>query len=163
MKIATISIVGLALGTAFMAGASVATAKSGTYDVTYCSSGESQVIAHSDDHLALTFHSFGTVRSKSPGDMFDMLSSECIGVVGITGGEVFVTGYCEYVDPDGDRKFGTFTEAPGQAKGKWRALNGTGKYTGLVEEGTYDTTDFPAIRPSRSQHCGNAIGTWTLP
>jgi len=47
--------------------------------------------------MALTFRSFGTLRSNPPGGVFDKMSSECIGVVGIVKGEVSVTGNCEYV------------------------------------------------------------------
>lgn len=137
--------------------------KSGTYDVTYCSAGESTVISHSKDHIALTFRSFGTVRSNVPGGAFDGLSSECIGVVGIVKGEVSVTGYCEYVDVDGDRKFGVFSETPGQELGQWNGLSGTGKYAGIVDRGTYDMTDFPKIRTGRSQSCGRATGSYEFP
>lgn len=160
---------GLLVGTAgafalvLVAGASPTLAKSGKTDVTYCGVSESQVIGHSDKFTAISFHSVSAMRSVQPDALFDRMSGECMGIVGLLNGEVFVKGYCQYTDADGDTKFGTFFEEPGKEKGQFVTLDGTGKYAGIVETVDYEQTSFPKNNSGKSAYCGSATGSYTLP
>ena len=145
------------------AGASPAFAKSGKVEVTYCGVSESQVIGHSENFSAISVHSVSAMRSVQPDALYDKMSGECMGIVGVLDGEVFVKGYCQYTDADGDTKFGTFTEEPGMENGRYVTLSGTGKYAGIVETVDYEQTSFPQNSSGKSTYCGSAKGTYTLP
>jgi hypothetical protein len=145
------------------AGAPPVLAKSGKTEVTYCGVSESEVISHSDKYTAISIYSVSAMRSVQPDALFDRMSGECRGIVGILNGEVFVKGYCQYTDADGDTKFGTFAEEPGMEKGVFVTLSGTGKYAGIVESVEYEQTSFPSNGSGKSPYCGSATGTYTLP
>ena len=69
---------------------------------------------------------------------------------------------CEYLDAEGDKLIG-YVERTGAAGGKWRFVNGTGKYVGITGGGEYKYLgNFPRIRKGNTQGCSRATGSYEL-
>ena len=137
-------------------------AKSGSYDITNCWAGTSNVIVHSKAHIALSYTLTGTSRANKPGGPFDNQSFQCVGVTRVMQGTVTGDGICEYVDADGDKFLGRLTRT-GNPGGEWTVINGTGKYAGITSGGTYKfLAQFPTVREGHFQGCNRATGTYKL-
>src|SRR5262245_45912565 len=77
--------------------------KEGSYDITSCWSGASNVIAFSKTHTASSFELTGTARSNPPGGAFDMTTFRCVGMSSSIEGKSTGTNLCEAIDKDGDK------------------------------------------------------------
>ena len=161
----TWTLVALSAAAIALAGTAVSAElpKEGEIDGISCFAGETSVIAHSKNHVALGFNITGTFRSNVLGaPLGDISSAQCIGILSILEGEQSVNGFCEYVGAEGDRTFSNFTRTGGTT-GNWQYLNGTGKLAGITGGGLYEIMNFPTIRPGTFQGCNHATGTYKLP
>lgn len=162
LKLAAAAIVGLALVHTPAAGEAAELAKSGSYDVTNCWAGTSNVIVHSKAHIALSFMLTGTSRTNKPGGPFGKMSHQCVGLVRVLKGTVTGDYTCENVDADGDKML-VRGMRPGNPGGEWTFINGTGKYAGITGGGPYKYLGrFPTVRKGHFQGCLRATGTYKL-
>jgi hypothetical protein len=72
------------------------------------------------------------------------LHGKCFGMTEFRGDEVVGgSGYCTYLDADGDtyvsRWIPTSSTGPGKSGGEWTAVGGTGKFEGATGSGVYET------------------------
>jgi hypothetical protein len=145
----------------FLACASVPVfAETGTFEHTHCFTGTTQTLRHAEGNVvnAVTFR--GTVRAASPGQLFDNMSSQCVGISGQVQGGTFSQGYCEFYDNESDRIF--FRYQREGTEGTFQAVNGLGKYQGISLEGTYSVLRFPQT-PGFLQGCAQNRGRWERP
>ena len=135
--------------------------KEGSYDITSCWSGASNVIAFSKTHTASSFELTGTARSNPPGGPFDMTTFRCVGMSSSIEGKSTGTNLCESIDKDGDKILSrNISEAPKQVH---TVLVGTGKYEGMVRGGTSESLgQFTTIKPGTFQGCNRQTGTYKL-
>ncbi len=162
LKLASAVIVGLALVHAPTTGEAAELAKSGSYDITNCWAGTSNVIVHSKAHIALSYTLTGTSLANKPGGPFGNLSYQCVGVVRVMQGTATGDGNCEYVDADGDKVLGRGIRT-GNPGGEWTFINGTGKYAGITGGGAFKYLgQFPTVRKGHFQGCNRATGTYKL-
>jgi hypothetical protein len=92
--------------------------------------------------------------------LFHNMSAKCFGV-GVAGG---ITGYCLYVDKDGDKFLEPIYREPGASKGTATLTGGTGKFKGI--EGSLEfqiATLFPAVSQGQFNHTGRKTGSYKLP
>jgi hypothetical protein len=132
-------------------------ADSGAYDFVHCYSGSPQTIRHADGAVVNAVLVRGTVRASSPGQMFDNMSTQCVGIFGQLSGSTFSQGYCEFFDSDSDRILIRYERTGND--GTMRSVSAMGKYQGVSLDGTYSTRIFPAS-PGVVQGCAQTQGRW---
>lgn len=103
--------------------------------------------------------------SKSP---FHNMSSNCSGVSLWDKGEGTVIGYCIALAPDGDKILFEVTEkgnkpGPGLKKGKYRYINGTGKFSGIQGGGEYTYYNVRPAAEGTYQTVNTSKGSYKLP
>jgi hypothetical protein len=160
----TLSIVGSLLAAMALVGQASAAdlPKEGSYDYTACWSGTNDVIAFSKTHVALSFEMTGTNRSAQPGGMFDKNTFRCVGSQTMFGKRRSGVVTCEAIDPDGDKRLAYFT-IMSDGKIVRENVTGTGKYEGMVAEGTVQPLGpFPTIKAGTFQNCNRQTGTYKL-
>lgn len=136
--------------------------KEGKYNYTACWSGTSSLIAFSKTHTAMSFEFLGTTRTDPPGGMFDMSTFRCVGSTAIFGKGFSSISTCEAVNPDGDKVL-SFFHAGDDRKYIRETVAGTGKYEGIVVDGTVTPIGpFPVIKPGTFQGCNQQSGTYKL-
>ena len=75
-----------------------------------------------------------------------------------------VTGYCKYLEPDGDFVVGEYKSDASGTKTDWKFLHGTGKWKGIQGTGQGTRiTRAKSIKPGTSQGCNRETGTYILP
>ena len=132
-------------------------ADSGTFEHVHCYSGTTQTLKHSDGNVINAVTIRGTIRASTPGQVFDNMSSQCVGLYGQIEGAIFAEGFCEFFDNDTDRIF--FRYQRKGTEGTFQAISGTGKYQGLSFDATYTAIRFPQT-PGFLQGCAHNKGRW---
>jgi hypothetical protein len=132
-------------------------ADSGTFDHTHCFTGTTQTLKHSDGNVVNAVSYRGTVRAVTPGQVFDNMSSQCVGLYGQVEGNTFSQGFCEFFDNDSDRIFFRYQRVG--MEGTFHAVRGMGKYNGMTLDGTYSVMRFPQT-PGFLQGCAQNKGQW---
>ncbi|HWU41189.1 MAG TPA: hypothetical protein VN203_26340 [Candidatus Acidoferrum sp.] len=128
-----------------------------SYDVTNCSSSTVTTLSARQELTVLSVDSKGIARSNP----FDNMTYQCVSVLSLAGGQREGTGYCKYVDPDGDFFVGQQTFD--SAGGTWKFLQGTGKWKGITGSGKFvPLTSGKPIVPGTAQGCVKATGTYEL-
>ncbi len=136
--------------------------KEGKFSYTACWSGTSSPIAFSKTHTALSFEFLGTTRSDPPGGMFDLSTFRCVGSTAIFDKKFSSMTTCEAVNSEGDKLL-SYYHAGDDRKYARQTIAGTGKYEGIVVEGTVTPIGpFPTIKPGTFQGCNQQTGTYKL-
>jgi hypothetical protein len=132
------------------------------YDITTCFAGTVTVLTASDELTVTSVEMRGITQSHLENKAFDNTSVHCVGVGQSMPDKSIRSGYCKYLDPEGDFLVGRY-EAEG-AEGKWEFVHGTGKWKGITGGGTYEAvTRAKPITPGTFQYCSRATGTFSLP
>lgn len=135
--------------------------KEGTYDYISCYSGTTNTVQVSNANGAYTNAFVGNTRTSPAGGPFDKLAYTCVGAGATTNGKVNSSYYCEAVDVDGD-KFMAHGVSDG-VKTTTDAFGGTGKYEGMVRNGSSDSLGaFPTVKAGTFTGCNHQIGTYKL-
>lgn len=135
--------------------------KEGKYDFSSCWSGNSNIIAFSKTHTALSYEMTGTTQSNPPGGMFDKTTFRCVGMNYSFDEKVAGHVVCESLDAQGDKALSQYTVEG--TKATRVAITGTGKYDGMVSSGITATLGpFPVIKPGTFQNCNRQTGTYKL-
>ncbi len=131
-----------------------------SFTTSQCWVSRAEMVTLSDERFAYVFSGTGTLRSDT--EPFDGLASRCVGLANTFGDSPRESGYCEYLDADGDRFIASWSvTAPGQ--GEWRFVDGTGKFEGIAGEGTYQSVGaFPSFEPREQLSCIETTGTYSL-
>jgi hypothetical protein len=157
----TIKIAGMVIAVSLQNFAAAQSPKEGTYDYVSCWSGVSNTIEFSKSHSAYSYEMTGSIRSNSPGGMFDQNSFRCVGVNHSFDGKVGATTICEAIDKDGHKRLSFFSTHDGKVVRE--TIAGTGKYEGVVMTGTVQPMGpFPVIKPGTFQNCNRQSGTYKL-
>jgi hypothetical protein len=136
--------------------------KEGTYDYTSCWSGVSNRIDFSKTHFAYSYEQTGSIRSTSPGGMFDKESFRCVGMSASFAGKNSGSTVCESTDADGNKRLSSFSVGS-DGKVTREFIAGTGKYEGMVTSGTVEPLGpFPVIKAGTFQACNHQTGTYKL-
>lgn len=166
-RFATARLVALLCSSALLATLSLACnpaqafPKEGSYDYTACWSGTSNVVEVSSSNNASTTAFAGNTRSNPAGGPFDMLAFSCVGMSATTNGKITSSYYCQTVDKDGD-KFISHGTSDG-VKTITDAFGGTGKYEGMVRNGSSENLGvFPAPKAGTFTGCNHQIGNYKL-
>jgi hypothetical protein len=135
--------------------------KEGNYDYIACWSGTSNVVEVSSANNASTTAFAGNTRSNPPGGPFDMLAFTCVGMNATTNGKVSSSYYCQAADKDGDKLMAHGTSDG--VKTITDAYGGTGKYEGLVRNGTSESLGvFPTPKAGAFTGCNRQTGTYKM-
>jgi hypothetical protein len=154
------------LGFGMVAGLAFCTqvcAAEGKYDQTSCYSGPSHVIQQGDGIIAGSYDSTGLMPGQED-TPFYRLSGRCVGQFSIINGEVSENGSCQWWNAAGDKIFGVYARKgdPAKAEGTWRAVQGTGKFEGVISEGKWMPIGaFPPV-PNVGSTCNHEWGTYSL-
>jgi hypothetical protein len=133
-----------------------------SYDITSCFSGTVTMVSTSKELSVYSVDLMGISRSNKDGGAFDNNSIHCVGTGQITPGSSIRSGYCKYMDANGDFVVGRYER--GNGEGKWEFVQGTGKWEGIKGGGTNrDVAKAKPITPGTYQACSRATGTFTLP
>ena len=137
--------------------------KEGSYDFTSCSSGVSSEINFSKTHTGSSYEETGTVRSNSPGGLFDKSAYRCVGLYTSFDGKNTVYSLCEAIDPNGDKRL-SFYSPGSDGKTTRTQVAGTGKYEGIVVNlnSQENLGPFPHIKDGTYQTCSHQTGTYKL-
>jgi hypothetical protein len=138
-------------------------AAEGKYDQTSCYSGPSHVIQQGDGIIAGSYDSTGLMPGQED-TPFYRLSGRCVGQFSIINGEVSENGSCQWWNAAGDKIFGVYARKgdPAKAEGTWRAVQGTGKFEGVISEGKWMPIGaFPPV-PNVGSTCNHEWGTYSL-
>ena len=133
-----------------------------TYDITSCWSGTVAMVSADKELTVYSIELRGISRSNQEAGAFDNNSIHCVGVGQIVPGSSVRSGYCKYMDTDGDFVVGRYERR--DVEGKWEFLQGTGKWKGIKGGGTNrDVAKGKPITPGTFQTCSKGTGTFTLP
>ena len=126
-------------------------------DLVGCLHVVTDVIVHTPQRMAGTLMTTATLRSNTPNSSFDNAAYRCPGYFTVLDGKYYEEGYCEGVNPKGDRWL-IFVSGDGQ-KGTWSMVSGTGAFDGVKGGGEYITTNrFPELKPGVVQLCHKVNG-----
>lgn len=126
-------------------------------DLSGCLHVVTDVIVHTPQRMAGTLMTTATLRSNTPNSLFDNAAYRCPGYFTVLDGKYYEEGYCEGVNPKGDRWL-IFVSGDGQ-KGTWSMVSGTGAFDGVKGGGDYITaTRFPEVKPGVVQLCHKVTG-----
>jgi hypothetical protein len=130
-----------------------------SYDLTNCNASTVTTLSASDELTVLGIESKGIARSNTANKAFENSTYQCVNLVKVTGAQREGTGYCKFMDPDGDFVVGVQTfNASG---GTWKFLQGTGKWKGITGGGEFVVlTSGKPIVAGTSQGCARANGTY---
>ena len=133
-----------------------------SYDATNCSASTVATLSASPELTVLSVETKGIARSTPEKRAFDNATYQCVSVLSLAGGQREGTGYCKYLDPDGDFVVGQMTH-DSTGGGTWKFLQGTGKWKGITGGGKFvPLTSGKPIVPGTAQACVRATGTYEL-
>ncbi len=132
--------------------------KQGTHSYSWTFSGPYEVIQVGEDEWAWVAHYTMASWNDAGEGLFHNMSGDCIGV-GLGEEE---SGYCTYVDADGDMIFEAW-QGTGAGTGTDTLLGGTGKYVGLQGTAEYEYVYFPDNPEGTFLGKGHSEGSYTLP
>jgi hypothetical protein len=131
------------------------------YDITNCSSTTITPIASGQDLTAFVADSKGITRASPEKKAFDNNSFHCVSLVRLTRGQRSGSGFCRFVDPDGDSVVGDMVLGPtdgtwtfAEGTGKWKGIKGGGKFVGI-------TSAKPSV-PGTAQAGSRATGNYEI-
>jgi hypothetical protein len=108
-----------------------------------------------------------SVRDSGEGPFHNM-SQNCIGVQLWEKGVGSGIGYCVGITPDGDKILYQITQenvkpGPGLKKGKYKFIDGTGKFAGIEGGGEYTQYSVQPAEEGTYQNVGKTKGSYKLP
>ena len=129
-----------------------------------CRSGNIDMLTASKEVVVYGYELKGIDLGTEEDKTFENFTHKCIGVARVVGGPPVTTGYCKYMDPDGDY-FIVHAEGEMGPKGlPWTYIQGTGKWEGIKGGGiVYNITKGKPIEEGTSQWCIKVEGTYELP
>ena len=133
-----------------------------SYDLVNCGASTVTTISASQDLTVLSVDIKGIARSNPEKKAFDNSTSHCANVLRIAGAQREGSGYCKFMDPDGDFVVGQNT-LDSTGGGTWKFLQGTGKWKGITGGGKFVpvTSGKPTVAGT-GQGCVRASGTYEL-
>jgi hypothetical protein len=142
----------------------VANAEEKPVNIISCRSGSATVLSGSPELTVYSYELKG-INQVSEGDKtFENFTHQCMGVTRIKGGELWTTGYCKYMDPDGDFFIVSYDGLGGAKPLPWEFIQGTGKWKGIKGSGTAQgiTKGKPIVKGT-FQFCTQITGAYELP
>ena len=141
--------------------ASVAAAQQ-PFHVTYCSTAAVTRLHEAEGIVAWALDGKGIAMSAEENGTFNNMTFQCAIVGRTLAGKPSGTGFCKYMDPDGDVVLWEVSvNGPDDA---YKAVHGTGKWKGIKAEGTAALlTKAKPISPELRQVCRRFKGTFELP
>ena len=137
--------------------------KQGTHSITWTFSGPYTAIEIGEDQWAWSSTFTIVVWNDAGEGLYHGMSANCVGMGSEEPGAPFTdSGYCSYVDADGDKMFEYWTETE-EGKGTDTLLGGTGKYAGIQGGGTYEYSYTPDAPEGTFNGYGHSEGSYTLP
>ena len=163
-KTALASALSLALFAAFGASALAGELpKQGTHSLTWTFSGPYTAIEIGEDQWAWSSTYTLIIWNDAGEGFFHDMSGICVGMGSEEPEAPFTdSGYCSYVDADGDKIFTHWYETEAD-KGTQILLGGTGKYAGVQGGDTYEYVYTPDAPEGVFNGYGHAEGSYTLP
>ncbi len=132
-----------------------------SYDLTNCGAATVTTISASQEVTVLSVDIKGIARSNPEKKAFDNSTYHCVNLLRIAGTQREGSGYCKFMDPDGDFVVGQSTQD--STGGTWRFLEGTGKWKGITGGGKFSPlTSGKPIVAGTAQACARATGTYEL-
>ncbi len=98
----------------------------------------------------------GVSRNAAGQPTFDAMTTECLMLSAIVGGQPRRYGACTQTDRDGDHAFTSFDDAA------VKFIGGTGKYTGISGSALSSITPEPSLEPGRYGYLMETNVTWTI-
>ena len=151
----------LVILTAGVVSLAVAADAAESYDLANCGAATVTTISVSEEMTVLSLDNKGIARSFIEKGAFDNSTFHCVNVLRIAGAQREGSGYCKFLDPDGDFVVGQNTfDAAGPS---WKFLQGTGKWKGIAGGGKF--TPLASGKPivaGTTQTCVRATGTFEL-
>jgi hypothetical protein len=130
-----------------------------SYDITSCGASTVTTISTSQDATVLSVDIKGIARSNPEKKAFDNSTYHCVNLLRIAGTQREGSGYCKFMDPDGDFVVGQSTQD--STGGTWKFLEGTGKWKGITGGGkSVPLTSGRPIVAGTVQACVRATGTY---
>jgi hypothetical protein len=132
------------------------------FDISYCASGTMTTISAIEGLIVISLDSKGIAWSNHENKAFDNMTFHCVAVGKVAAGKPIGTGYCKYLDPDGDIVVWDLSiDGPVDTL---KAIQGTGKWKGIKAEGKAALiTKAKSITPDTRQVCRKFTGTFELP
>lgn len=132
------------------------------FQVTYCSTATVTRLHDADGFVAWALDGKGIAMSAEENGLFGNMTFQCAIVGRTVAGKPLGTGYCKYLDPDGD--IVVWEVAVNGPDDTYRAIHGTGKWKGIKAEGSAVlVTRAKPISPELRQVCRRFKGTIELP
>jgi len=136
--------------------------KEGTYDVTGCLKRTVTRIDYSNTKYAWSYEETGTSHSNPPGGLFDDEEVKCVGSTASFDGKLTGSSVCVAVAKNGDKRLTRFYYGD-DGKRYREAMGGTGKYDGMVTQGTVEPVGpQPEIKTGPAEYCNHQTGTYKL-
>jgi len=133
-----------------------------SYDLVNCGASTVTTISASQDLTVLSVDIKGIARSNPEKKAFDNSTYHCANVLRIAGAQREGSGYCKFMDPDGDFVVGQNT-LDSTGGGTWKFLQGTGKWKGITGGGKFvPVTSGKPVVAGTGQGCVRASGTYEL-
>ena len=155
------------LTVAFLNSASAEASEEGTASGTASYSGASKALAMGKERLHIVYEMHGVLAQDSEGNFpASSASTRCVGSFhAIKGAFNNNSGFCVYMDAEGDQWFSTYDSAGqiGQGKGTYTIVGGTGKYQGISGGGEFTYTDMRPVSEGTFQTQTKYKGNWKLP
>lgn len=153
---------GAFVGMAGMAG--FALAQEAPLDFTVCRSGDIHFLEQSKEATVLAIDISGVIVSAND-KRFESMTSRCFGVGSVIGGKRVGTGYCKFLDADGDTNVLAYTvSADKPGAGTWEFVHGIGKWAGIKGHGSFHTvTSGKPFAPGTYQACNRITAKFSLP
>ena len=132
------------------------------FNITYCASSTMTTVSASEGLMVFNLDTKGIAFSNHENKVFDNMTFHCVAVGKVVAGKPIGTGYCKYLDPDGDIVVWELSiDVPVDTL---KAIQGTGKWKGIKAEGKAALiTKAKSITPDTRQVCRKFTGTFELP
>lgn len=138
--------------------------KKGTYSTSWTFSGSYTAVEIGEDKWASSSRFTLVIGNDAGKGVFHDMSANCVGMATDERELAPFTdsGYCSYVDADGDKIFEYWYEKE-TGKGAATLLGGTGKYAGIQGSDTYQYVYTPGAPHGTLDGYGHTKGSYTLP
>jgi hypothetical protein len=139
-----------------------ACAAEGKYDMTSCYAGQSHVVQQGEGITAGSYDVSAMMPGQEATPMYRM-SGRCLGQFTLINDDYSETGSCQFCNADGDKMFGVYARQrdPAKAEGTWHAVQATGKFEEMTDEGKWMPIGLPAV-PNTAITCNHEWGTYTV-
>jgi hypothetical protein len=143
---------------------SVVNAEEKPMSLTSCRSGTVDMLSASKELAVYRYELKGIDQDRNEDKTFENFTHRCMGVSRVQGDVNSTSGYCKYMDPDGDFWIVEFNGESGGKKLPWTFIQGTGKWKGIKGGGTAQNyTRGKPIAEGTFQMCTKIEGTYELP